>query len=100
MIPQAQAGDEVCEYSEEEVEEMFQVWISKQLNMERKEASRRLWHTIIDLGGINDPDYESIPYFLIRKGGRTLDDMTEELTREGYPCESANDVYDLVTQAW
>lgn len=82
-------------YSEEEWEE----YINRILEKEKEEEKKNTRSVIISLGGIDDKDYEYIPIWARRKGGRQLDDIAVELEHE-YPwIENADAVYRLILKA-
>ena len=63
------------------------------LDQNRKKEIRKL---IRDLGGINDPDYESIPNWARRKYGFTLGELAQELSGRGYPVEDGEELYKMI----
>ncbi len=74
------------------LENHYRKALQKENNIAKKEF-RRL---IIQLGGINDPDYELLPRWCKRKKGHTLDYLISELREAGYWLEDANELYDLL----
>jgi hypothetical protein len=82
-------------YSEEEWKE----YMHNVLREEEENEKKQIRSTIINIGGIDDKDYEYIPIWAKRKGGRQLDDIAIELNHE-YPwIENADAVYRLILEA-
>jgi hypothetical protein len=65
------------------------------LDQEQRKAARRL---IVQLGGVNDPDYETIPRWARRKKGYTLGELVQELAGEGYPLPDSEALYEFINK--
>ena len=73
--------------------------IYQQILWKEEEAEKKkLRKLILEMGGINDKDYDFIPKYLKRKKGRGLDELAGELKEFGYGTECANDVYSLISK--
>lgn len=59
----------------------------------KKQQVRELKKLIIELGGVNDPDFETIPRWAKRRKGHTLDYLLNELAAEGYYYNDSNELY-------
>jgi len=70
-----------------------------QLNLMRQELKKDFRRFLISLGGVNDPDYEDLPRWCIRrKTGRTLDYLSGEIAGAGWPVEDGEGLYDLILE--
>lgn len=64
---------------------------------EERELRKQIRKAVMNLGGVNDPDYEYLPRWCKRKTGKGLDFLAAEVTAQGYPVEDAEGLYELIT---
>jgi len=89
----AQLRGEYC--PDEIAQEQQQQREAARLDQEQRKAARRL---IVQLGGVNDPDYENIPRWARRKNGYTLGELLQELAGEGYPLPDSEALYEFINK--
>ena len=68
-----------------------------QLDLLRQQMKKEFRAAVMALGGVNDPDFEDLPRWCIRrKTGRPLDYLAGEIAGAGWPVEDGQDLYDLI----
>ena len=87
--------NEIKDLSMEEYEEYLQYENDKE-QAKRMKTFRSL---VLQMGGVWDSDYESVPLWAKRQDGNTLDILVDEVTHEGYPVEDASALYALIQDA-
>jgi len=82
-------------------EELYDYSGKRYMEQERIKESKKVRDTIRLLGGVNDTDFERIPIWAKRKGGRPLDEIASELSQllPEYQIEDSNDVYELLIES-
>lgn len=82
-------------------EELYDYLGKRYMEQEGAKDRKRVRDTIRLLGGVKDPDFERIPIWARRKGGRPLDEIASELNQllPEYQIEDSNDVYELLIES-
>ena len=70
----------------------------QQFYKDEKELRKQIRKAVMNLGGVNDPDYEYLPRWCKRKTGKGLDYLAAEITAQGFPVEDAEGLYLLITE--
>lgn len=83
-------------YLDREAEERQLRLNYEKIKLENVKAFKK---AVMSLGGVNDPDYMSIPRWCKRRKGKTLDYLLSELTEAGFYFESANELYQALWEA-
>ena len=69
----------------------------EQMFKEEKEQRKQIRKAVMNLGGVNDMDYEYLPRWCKRKTGKPLDVLAAEVTAQGFYVEDAEALYELIT---
>ncbi|MBA7494578.1 hypothetical protein ES702_05155 [subsurface metagenome] len=82
-------------------EELYDYSGKRYMEQGRIKDRKKVRDTIRLLGGVNDPDFERIPIWARRKGGRPLDEIASELNQllPEYQIEDSNNVYELLIES-
>lgn len=80
-------------------DEEYIAYMEQEMSREYNTAEhKRIRSLIIQAGGVNDPDYQDLPRWCKRKSGYGLDVLVGELSAEGVPVQSAEDLYKLLKE--
>lgn len=79
-----------------EKEDLGQIKLYEKMQRQQAKEFRKI---IIELGGINDPDYPIIPRWAKRRKGKTLDYLLSELAAAGYYFTDSNHLYNTLREA-
>lgn len=91
MQPERMQKDYSKVYLEQQDRELLRFYECMQ-----KEEAKAFKKALMLLGGVNDPDFESLPRWCKRRKGYALDYLLSELAAAGYYFADSNDLYNAL----
>lgn len=83
-------------FTRSQVQSKEEIALEKEAKKAAKAQQKKFKKTVLSMGGIQPGDYEDLPAWCKRKNGLPLDVAAAEVSAEGFYCEDANGLFDMI----